>query len=86
MHQLSLFEQSVLNATDVTKSTSGTYSYFANSVGLSDKDMSEKVMAGKAGLVKKWHRKIRFIQQTLKHKGLIKNGKFLGQWEVTEKG
>lgn len=86
MEQLSLFETEVLKATDKYGTTGATYGAFAQGIGLSGPQMDELVDAGRGGMVSKWRRKIRFIQQTLKHKGLIKRGLKLGQWNVTAAG
>lgn len=86
MEQLSIFEDAVLKATHKTGTTANTYKYFKRAVGLSDDELESKVFAGKAGMVSQWKRKIRFIQQTLKSKGLIQRGENLGQWNVTLKG
>lgn len=86
MEQLSLFEKNVLLATDDEGQTSKIYGHFAKSVGLTDEDLDMKVIAGTCGPTSFWKRKIRFIQQTLKRKGLVERGKNVGDWNVTEKG
>lgn len=87
MIQQDMFENAVLRATSKVGTTAGTYGFFAKEVGLSEEQMEELVYAGdKGGFVSKWKRKIRFIQQTLKRKGLICRGEGLGEWVVTPKG
>jgi site-specific DNA-methyltransferase (cytosine-N4-specific) len=86
MKQLPLFESTVLKATHIAGTTSKTYDYFANKIGLSESQMEKLTDSGKGGMVSKWKRRIRFIQQTLKSKGLIERGKNLGDWQVTGKG
>lgn len=84
--QLSLFEKSVLEGVKKHGTTAGAYEYVKQSMGLSDRDMSEMVQAGSWGQTKKWPRKIRYLQQTLKAAGLIKSGDKRGTWRTTEKG
>ena len=84
--QLSLFEKSVLEGVKKHGTTAGAYEYVRQSMGLSDRDMSEMVQAGSWGQTKKWPRKIRYLQQTLKAAGLIKSGDKRGTWRTTEKG
>jgi site-specific DNA-methyltransferase (cytosine-N4-specific) len=86
MEQMTLFEDVVLKATDKCGQTSGTYDYFADEIGLTAQQLDELTFAGKGGYISKWKRKIRFIQQSLKLKGLISRGDELGQWYVTIKG
>ncbi|MFK5892886.1 MAG: DNA methyltransferase [Pseudomonadota bacterium] len=86
MEQLSLFEDTVLQATQSCGNTSGTYDYFAEKIGLTQQQLDEMTFAGKGGNISKWKRKIRFVQQSLKHKGLISRKTKLGHWCVTIKG
>lgn len=89
MKQLTLpfIEDAVLHAVQITSKTSEIYNEFAKIVGLSEEELEKEVFAGhKAGMVSKWKRKIRFIQQTLKSKGFIKRGQKYGSWFVTKKG
>lgn len=86
MSQLSLFEITALEGIGTHGSTAGLYDHFSRSLGLSKKDMAEKISAGKGGMVSKWRRKLRYLQQTLKHMGLIEKGSDRGKWEVTPEG
>lgn len=85
--QLSLFEQTVLEAVSIKGSTKSCYGHVSASLGLTSADMKEKVFRGsKAGFVGKWQHKIRSVQQTLKNKGLIDNSTKRGFWKLTNKG
>ncbi len=82
--QLSLFEQSTLEAINEAGSTTKSYGIVANKLGLSKDDLGQKVQRG-AQLVGKWQHKIRLIQQRLKKKGLIENFS-KNAWRVTPHG
>lgn len=85
--QLSLFEQTVLDAVDATGTTQGCYRQVAGAFSLTTEQMAEKVFRGdKAGFVNRWQHKIRSTQACLKQKGLVINGSNRGEWQVTEKG
>lgn len=84
--QLSLFEKSVLEGVKKHGTTSGTYAHVRQSLGLTEADMTEVVQAGAWGPTKKWPRKIRYLQQTLKAAGLIESGSSRGTWQTTDKG
>lgn len=85
LNQLSLFEQTILEATATSGTTKGCYKHFAEKLNISDNEMQHKVHRG-VSLVKKWNHKIRLIQQRLKEKGLIEKAENKGAWRVTGKG
>lgn len=82
--QLSLFEQSTLEAIHQTGSTTGSYGVVADKLGLSGADLCQKVQRG-TQVVGKWQHKVRLIQQRLKKKGLVENVS-KNAWRVTPSG
>ena len=82
--QLSLFEFITLEATYEHGKTRHIYDAVGRKIGLTQKDMTERVQRGQF-FVGKWQHKIRWIQQDLKAKGLIHSQK-RGSWALTAKG
>lgn len=86
MKQLGLFEYIVLDALDRNGTTKGAYDLAAQGLGLgSERFKSETVDLGRWGKRSKWEHRVRAIQQRLKSKGLIDNGRRTGEWVLTEK-
>jgi len=84
-NQLSLFETAALDGINTTGSTKGTIKHIIEVLDIPKSETDKIVIAGKAGPVKALHRKIRWIQQTLKHKGMAVP-LHRGSWTTTEKG
>lgn len=86
MKQLGLFESIVLEAVARTGSTAGAYEAAQQGLCLSATQFqSDTVDLGPWGKRSKWAHRVRSIQQRLKSKGLIENGKRTGEWVLTEK-
>jgi len=83
--QLDLFESIVLQGVEETGTTSDTINHTASTLGLCPSEVNKKVLAGKAGQVSEFKRKVRWVQQTLKHKGYIVPLE-RGVWSTTQKG
>ncbi len=83
--QLSLFQHTVLEGINCTGSTEGTINYVAQKLGITEAQIAEKVVAGKAGPVSAFKRKVRWVQQTLKHHDMAVPVR-RGRWSLTLKG
>lgn len=86
MEQLNLFEKAVLRAVHESSDMQEIYAKVQRAMGVSNDQRDEKVCAGKGGFVSGWKRKVRYLQQTLKHMDLVRPGEERGRWHVTEKG
>lgn len=84
--QLDMFETSVLEAISKSNAITDVYTCVAASLGIGESEVNKKVFAGSsAGYVSAWKRKVRWVQQDLKAKGLIENIS-RGHWDITGKG
>ncbi|MCP1674539.1 hypothetical protein J2T57_001641 [Natronocella acetinitrilica] len=65
--------------------TAGTHSHVADALALPEGEVSRRVEAGESGPVNAFKRRVRWMQQTLKQHGLVRNTR-RGHWELTGRG
>lgn len=84
--QMTLFDQPVLKAIWSAGTTDAAYREVAKTFGLTREQMNETVdwaPGKKTSFIK---RKIRFVQQSLKARGMIEKAEERGHWKLTRKG